>query len=200
MNESSRNPQQYLNCNQNLESNPDSIESKIQLTSMNNEPTITDLLKIIQKQNEQIITLQKQVTGLLEVRNVFKPIENNPTEDNQYNKTQDVDTKFLPHTDKNKGNKNILPKFSIDVMTSFEVSIRPQHCFPPKNIGTEYRSNEPKITEIFETSTETTSDSEKENTSKNEVSLHLTQPIPVQEKCPSPVQSIHVDMQDYSSE
>lgn len=89
--------------------------------------------------------------------------------------------------DPSKHPKNVLNKFAIDVMTSFEVSIRPQAF---KNAPTDYK-NEAKIREIVEND---------QQLSKNDVSMVFNEPIPVQEKCPSPVNSIHVDMKDFSSD
>ncbi|KAK9872571.1 hypothetical protein WA026_018704 [Henosepilachna vigintioctopunctata] len=165
----------------------------------NNDPTVRDLLKIIQQQNEQLLILQKQVASILECRDYQHPIES-PRQILTMN--QD---KFLTNGGKNDvlensgstPRKGPLPKFSIDLMTSFEVSFRPQ-----QNMN--YRKHrdlilqEPKIQEITETENNDL-EYQKEYAAKKftDSSLRLQDPINVQETCPSPEPSIKIDMNDY---
>lgn len=158
-----------------------------------NEPTVNDLLKIIQQQNEQLLILQKQVSHLIEYQAAQsqRPIAAGSHVTDYYCQRQtnvfgDVLTtekreEFKPPT----LNKGPLSKFAIDVTTSFEVSVRRQQNAEQRN-----KFQEKKIQEITENSPlKSMGDS-----------LLLNNQLPVREDCPSPVNSIHVDMNDYSSE
>lgn len=148
------------------------VEQQPPQEKASDEPTVKDLMKIIQQQNEQLICLQKQVSTLLQERNE-KPAMTPP---------QPIQLKTI---DPNKG---VLPKFAFDVMTSFEVSLKP----PPSNKNC-YQG--PKIQEIFEPVNVPI-----QPYRSTDLSLTLNEPIVVQEECHSPEQSIHVEMQDFSSE
>lgn len=141
-------------------------DDRKQLELRSDEPTVRDLLKIIQQQNEQLLLLQKQVACLIENKN--QP----PANVKQIEREE-----FLP--------PKVPNRFAIDVMTSFEVSIRPQQ--QQQNTLKELlnKENEVKIKEITETA---------EN---DDLKLST---LSVREECPSPENSVHVDMQDYSSE
>lgn len=169
------------------------------------EPTMKDMLKIIQQQNEQILILQKQVNNLLNIHSQPKQIE--PPSCYGVHSTQ-YDTLPVFTKTPEKPLKN--SKFAIDVMTSFEVSIRPQQNFSRGRLAKDCLFSEPKICEILEphntvlhnelignnqNNTQTT-----DVTNKSDCSLVINEPIKVPEECPSPENSIHVDMQDYSSE
>lgn len=146
------------------------------------EPTIKDLLKIIQQQNEQLLILQKQVSHLIEHQT--QPIEPAPNFHRQKELFGEKrEQRFLPH----ELRKGPMSKLSIDVTTSFEVSVvrRQQNC----------RAPEPKIREITEDDVLVF-----EGRRGSEESLVLDEPLSVREECQSPVNSIHVDMNDYSSE
>lgn len=160
--------------NKNIEANP------------NQDPTVKDLLKIIQQQNEQIMLLQKQVAELIEPKDSSKGTCKKKDFQNgmfSISRERDIPTK----------------KFAIDMTTSFEVSIRQQQSFTPKKRLFNDVYQPPKIQEIKEDSptNKLPIDNKGHNT---EETLVFNEPIPVQESCPSPVNSIHVDMHDYSSE
>ncbi|KAL3278682.1 hypothetical protein HHI36_016219 [Cryptolaemus montrouzieri] len=83
-------------------------------------------------------------------------------------------------------------------MTSFEVSIRPQqNMFQRKQ--RDFMTNEPKIQEITETESTALEDNKDLGKRITDSSLHLQEPIKVQESCPSPEPSIRIDMKDYES-
>ncbi|XP_065169566.1 uncharacterized protein [Atheta coriaria] len=152
------------------------------------EPTVKDLLKIIQQQNEQLMCLQQQVTTLLRERSQQPQIEANNDNWQQpvfKNKILDNVLQGQTHPASPRGNK-----FAIDVMTSFEVSIRAPNVnrFNAKRFPA---SNEAKITEILD---------ESSKNCKTDLSLKLDEPLIVHERCPSPENSIHVDMKDFSSD
>lgn len=203
-----------------------SLSKQKNSSELDNQPTVTDLLKIIHQQNEQLLILQKQVAKLIENQNMpmqiegppqMKPIEPTPTypttTTNIFGKEIINSTGheiIKPHDMK----KGPLSKFAIDVMTSFEVSIRPQQNFNQRNkYHKEFLNHEPKIQEITsdsETAKNSSEDlnslgpkdvqSESENFQKNDESLVLSGSLPIREDCVSPENSIHIDMQDYSSE
>lgn len=186
----------------------------------NDEPTVKDLLKIIHQQNEQLLLLQKQVANLIENQNnaafqiegrpIIKQIESatSGTTTNIFGKEVISSTEHeivKPHDLK----KASLPKFAIDVMTSFEVSIRRQQNFNQRNkFPKDFLNHEPKIQEITTSDTENTErnfveniqSNQTENSKKLDESLVLNGSVPVLEECVSPENSIHIDMQDYSSE
>lgn len=183
----------------------DSCRGDSQLANMSDQPSVKDLLKIIQQQNEQLLILQKQVAHLIENQSAPRQIETKQLE-GPTNAANIFGEKIISSTeheivgrqDARKG-----PKFAIDVMTSFEVSIRRQQNFAQRN---KYVNSEPKIQEITESecnSMKDNSDGECIASGSNkgkDMSLVLNEPLSVREDCPSPVSSIHVDMQDYSSE
>lgn len=191
------------------------INQESSLQKQNDEPTTKDLLKIIQQQNEQILILQKQVTSLLNIQEQCKQIEapppNNPPIYGLCNPQYDSIPGFTRTPDKKSTNS----KFAIDVMTSFEVSIRPQQNFPRKYPNDLFGKS--KICEIEEVTTaknsqnnayknanyfeiENKSNVTEDATDKSDCSLVINGTIQVPEEIPSPENSIHVDMQDYSSE
>nr|CAH7719710.1 unnamed protein product [Callosobruchus chinensis] len=154
----------------------ENIESKQISTALSNEPTNTDLLKIIAQQNEQLLLLQKQVALLLSRENTP---QNRPQVMGEkiMSSTQTEHFHQQMYTPKKRG----LSKFSIDMMTSFEVAIRPS----------QHNKNQfPKIQEI----TETESASE-----PIEPSLRLEGPVNIPEDCPSPEPTVNIEMQDYDS-
>lgn len=190
----------------------------------NDQPTVKDLLKIIHQQNEQLLILQKQVAKLIENQNMPMQIEGQPKmkqieptcsgTTNIFGKEVINSTghEILKSHDMKKGP---LSKFAIDVMTSFEVSIRPPQNFNQRNkFHKEFLNHEPKIQEITTSDSEITknssgnldslepknSQSNSENFQKNDESLVFSGSVPVREDCVSPENSIHIDMQDYSSE
>lgn len=159
----------------------------------NCEPTNRELLKIIAQQNEQLLVLQKQVALLLnrEHNCQNKPIEPAPKSNANRNIVDNEPNRFIPDINLTP-RKNGLSKFSVDVMTSFEVAIRPQH----KQIPINYNSS--KIQEITEEESHITSSTDLSKKTK-EHSLHLQEPMKVIESCPSPVPSININMVDYDS-
>lgn len=178
-----------------------------QLANVSDQPSVKDLLKIIQQQNEQLLILQKQVAHLIENQSASRQIETKQLE-GPTNTANVFGEKIISSTEheiigRQEARKG--PKFAIDVMTSFEVSIRRQQNFAQRN---KYVNSEPRIQEITESECnslkhnnvdgECTASSS--NKGKDDVSLFLNEPLSVREDCPSPVNSIHVDMQDYSSE
>ncbi|VEN42876.1 unnamed protein product [Callosobruchus maculatus] len=153
------------------------VEESQQISpALSNEPTTTDLLKIIAQQNEQLLLLQKQVAVLLSRENTT---QNRPQVMGEkiMSSTQTEHFHQQMYTPKKRG----LSKFSIDMMTSFEVAIRPS----------QHNKNQfPKIQEI----TETESASE-----PIEPSLRLEEPVNIPENCPSPEPTVNIEMQDYDS-
>lgn len=176
------------------------------------EPSVKDLLKIIQQQNEQLLILQKQVSQLIELQanqqiekqrpltaphvtdyycqrqtNVFGDVLTTEKRD-EFNKPQD---------------KGPLSKFAIGVTTSFEVSVRrQQNSAELRNKFKNCTEQDGKIQEI----TTDASNVGKTTQTDGEVfksmgeSLFLSEQLPVREECPSPENSVHVDMHDYSSD
>ncbi|KAG5871332.1 hypothetical protein JTB14_034355 [Gonioctena quinquepunctata] len=151
-----------------LQPNPSSLK-----VIDDSEPSSRDLLKIIAQQNEQLLLLQSQVALLL-------------------NRDQQKQIVGVPQkSDYIREKKRGMPKFSIDLMTSFEVAIRPQH--KPNFIN-----YEPKIQEIAETDN-ILSDKSSEIQKNTYQSYNLEEPVAVQETCPSPEPSININMNDYDS-
>lgn len=170
------------------------------LEESSDEPTMKDLLKIIQHQSEQLLLLQKQVANLLTVQDNLKQIEPPPPPPPPYDMKHVYGTKNRPHEtmalfaqkhhDHDQAKSS---KFAIDVMTSFEVSIRPPQHFNRNKLVKDYLQSEAKIQEIYE--------NDKQNNSGDDSKLSICEPVVVSsEPPPSPDNSIHVDMQDYSSE
>ncbi|XP_022900629.2 uncharacterized protein [Onthophagus taurus] len=167
---------------------------KVEKSDKDDEPTTRDLLKVIQQQNEQILLLQKQVACLLESNQNRKQIEPPPIN------TNDDDLYKKPK-------KGPVSKIAIDVMTSFEVSFRPQNQNQPRNKLREIEDSL-KIEEIIDEGPKNILDGIKKidknkfdmGEDDEEVSLCLREPLKVVERCPSPEQSVHVEMQDYSSD
>lgn len=157
----------------------------------NIEPSIKDLMKIIQQQNAQMLVLQQQVATLLEKeskRNASTSIDKTndkmPQKSNTQESSQANNRFHLGGTPR----KGPLPKFSIDLMTSFEVSFRPQpNVFHRKM---DYKNIEPKIQEITEC--------DSVDNEKKDLSMNFKEPISIREMCPSPEPSIDIQMQDYS--
>lgn len=158
------------------------------------EPTNRDLLKIIAQQNEQLLLLQKQVALLLNREHQNKSIESVPSvTENIVKDRKEIDCE--PHRFDQDINltprKHGLSKFSVDVMTSFEVAIRPQH-----NRQGPMLFNNPKIEEISEEISSLNCISDKKEIDQ---SLHLQEPVKLVEPCPSPEPSININMNDYDS-
>lgn len=153
------------------------------------EPTNRDLLKIIAQQNEQLLLLQKQVAMLLNRdQNHSKPIEPPPHRINNAENCLKAEYPKNSHLDiNNTPRKRGLSKFSVDVMTSFEVAIRPQHN------RQNFVNPEPKIQEITEVESLATEHNDKTS------SIHLQEFLEVPEMCPSPEPSINIHMNDYDS-
>lgn len=159
------------------------------------EPTNRDLLKIITQQNEQLLLLQTQVALLLnkEHNSQRKPIEPasiiNDNVDYHRKEIENEPTRFVPEI--NLTPRKGLSKFSVDVMTSFEVAIRPQH-------NRQLPINSSKIQEITEEES-TVSSTTDINKKTLEHSIHLQEPMKVMEPCQSPEPSININMNDYDS-
>lgn len=163
----------------------------------NYDITNRDLLHIIAKQNEQLLLLQKQVALLLtkDYNSQSKPIESapRPRPNDEEVKMDSEPQRFIPEINLTPRKKHGLSKFSVDVMTSFEVAIRPQH-----NRSVPANCNNSKIQEITEE--ECTVTSSTDLTKKNaESSIHFQEPFKVIEPCQSPVPSININMNDYDS-
>ncbi|KAJ8976944.1 hypothetical protein NQ317_010140 [Molorchus minor] len=159
------------------------------------EITNKDLLKIIAQQNEQLLILQKQVAMLLN-KDHPKQIEAGyqHANENCITSTQNENFRRLSQDTMNTPRKRGMSKFSIDLMTSFEVAIRPQHN------KQNFVNYEPKIQEITETDSVTIgAESEKNDKTVVDSSLHLQEPVRVREMCPSPEPSININMNDYDS-
>lgn len=167
------------------------------------EPTVKDLLKIIQQQNEQLLILQKQVATLINNKDATPQIEapplhqNNNIFDKQYQTSTQLETQegLYNRSKPFLAKKGPFRQFSLDVMTSFEVSIRQQNL----NRGRADAINHPpKICEI----TESDNDTNRGNDSlrNNYISMTFNEPVQITERCPTPVNSIKIDMKDYSSE
>lgn len=153
----------------------------LDLTKKDLEPgSVKDLLKIIQQQNEQLLLLQKQVTHLM-LRNKNAEIDNVESK------------KLLTENQNDEENDKKLQSFAFGVTTSFEFSIRKQQ----NKCGRDYVNQEAKITEISENDESDGRDCDESETIE---SVILDGSIPVREVCPSPEQSVHVDMVDFSSE
>nr|XP_023022375.1 uncharacterized protein LOC111510674 [Leptinotarsa decemlineata] len=169
--------------------------TSVSKVSNDSEPSTKDLLKIIAQQNEQLLLLQSQVALLLNRdQNQTKPIEDVRQKVDYVGEKCVTSTQNEPFRQENycSPRKRGLSKFSIDLMTSFEVAIRPQQ-------KQNFINCEPKIQEITE-SDNGTSNREIEKNDKNMYrSLHLGEPVVVQESCPSPEPSININMNDYDS-
>ncbi|KAK5649901.1 hypothetical protein RI129_000930 [Pyrocoelia pectoralis] len=169
----------------------------------NNDPTVKDLLKIIQQQNEQLIILQKQVTTLLNNQESQKLTQKLPAvNDNfsifndKYKTTTQMDTNVHDFLPKNPS----LQQLSLDVMTSFEVSLRRP---PNSNKMCNNIPQQPKICEITETECSSSNGNILDGIPKPsyDLSFSLNEPqLQVRESCPTPINSIKVDMRDYSSD
>lgn len=105
------------------DSNKENEGTSTSIAKKSDEPTVKDLLKIIQQQNEQLLVLQKQVATLLDFKDSQNRIESNNQRINEENKFLQPNKDFL-NSAGSTSRKGPLPKFSIDLMTSFEVSIR----------------------------------------------------------------------------
>ncbi|XP_018328117.1 uncharacterized protein LOC108738981 isoform X2 [Agrilus planipennis] len=167
-----------------------------------NEPTVKDLLQIMKQQNEQLLLLQNQVAMLLENQKKREPPEVSPALKEIVAPPSKDNPQILP-PHKNLINTRPLfqnpNKYSIDVMTSFEVSIRPQ--VKSNKVFKEHLNHEPKIQEITEIESNFSSNNNRTEDVKNtNLSLALDEPLKVPEQSHSPDNSIHVEMQDYSSD
>lgn len=146
------------------------------------EPTVKDLLKIIQQQNEQLLILQKQVSQLIDFQATQQLEKQRPHQvTDTYCQRQ---TNVFAADKAQDVNKGPLSKFAIDVTTSFEVSVRRQQ--------NKFNQQEAKIQEI--------TDAMLPVQGCKSMGESLVLSGPVREDCPSPVNSVHVDMNDYSSE
>ncbi|XP_044761460.1 uncharacterized protein LOC123318786 [Coccinella septempunctata] len=179
-----------------------SKEEKQELAVVKNadEPTVKDLLKIIQQQNEQLLVLQKQVASLLDFKDSQKSIEPSRRRENEDDKlAQPIkEHKDYLNSAGSTPRKGALPKFSIDLMTSFEVSFRPQQNMYQRK-QRDFVSQEPKIQEIIENDPKAVTTNTESRQRATDPSLYLQDPITVQENCPSPEPSINIDMKDYES-
>lgn len=151
--------------------------------SRSDEPTVKDLLKIIQQQNEQLLILQKQVSQLIEFQANQRP---QITENYCQRQTSVFSAEKRDFKPQDKGP---LSKFAIDVTTSFEVSVRRQERNKFK------QQQDGKIQEISDTVVPLLGAK-----SMGDSLVLGGEQLPVREDCPSPVNSIHVDMNDYSSD
>ncbi|XP_031335097.1 uncharacterized protein LOC116164973 isoform X2 [Photinus pyralis] len=168
----------------------------------NNDQTIKDLLKIIQQLNEQIIILQKQVTTLLNNQVPSNPRQTVPTDNyNIFNEDYKTNLQSDQHHHGFLPKKPGLQQISLDVMTSFEVSIRRP---PNSNKMCNNLPYPPKICEINETECNSSNGNILDGIPKpndTDLSFSLSEPqLQVRENCPTPVNSIRVDMKDYSSD
>lgn len=139
----------------------------------NNNSNVEELLKIISQQNQQLLLLQQQVSTLI---NRDKQLINHKIDQIQAPTTS---------TQLEKPNNGIFSKFSIDLMTSFEVAVRKNQ---------QNRAFEPKIQDITEEHTV-----ESEQRAQIEPSMYFQEPIKVVEPCVSPEPSIQINMNDYDS-
>lgn len=180
---------------------PTKFETSKHSQEATEEPSVKDLLKIIQHQNEQLLVLQKQVASLLTAQDNLKQIEPPPPSEPKHiyglkNTQHETMALFAQQHDEQPKSS----KFAIDVMTSFEVSIRPPPHFNRNKFVKDYlQSEEAKIQEIYENDN-VEKLTEKLNNSGDDSKLSMCEPVVVNEPPPSPDNSIHVDMQDYSSE
>ncbi|KAI4458488.1 polyserase-related [Holotrichia oblita] len=193
------NPSNHLN------SYEDAIINK-QVTNDRNEPTITELLKVIQRQNEQIFLLQKQVALLIE--NQTKQTQSNAFnyDVQRFRRQECFSSTKIEHA---QFNQNHPTKLAVDVMTSFEVSIHPSQrnqCntanVTPQDV--QVQDNRPvqerlKSNNILDDIKRQVQEDNKQKQC-NDLSLSLNEPLTIMERCPSPENSIHVDMKDYSSD
>lgn len=144
-----------------------------------NDPTVVELLKIISQQNEQLLMLQQQVTTLINKEKQLVPT-------NSQSFQPFLPPKPQPPLEKPKN--PIFSKFSIDLMTSFEVAVRRQQQNAPN------RCYEPRIQDISEEQTVNS-----DQPTPIEPSMHFHEPIKVVEQCVSPEPSIKINMNDYDS-
>jgi hypothetical protein len=143
-----------------------------EIATPSDEPTIRDLYKIIQQQNEQIMLLQRQVNNLK--TSIRQPEVNSIGVDSA------PDRPFMKEIAGSPSKKGM---FSFDVKaTSFEFSIRPQHKLRKQNDFLE-----PKICEIVEC----------DDTRNN--SLRLDESLNVKDSYVSDVPSIEIKMDEYHS-
>ncbi|KRT80478.1 hypothetical protein AMK59_7005 [Oryctes borbonicus] len=172
------------------------------------EPTITELLKVIQQQNEQILLLQKQVASLIE-NQVAERMQNTlPTYVSQQRITRQefARAQFNQH----HSTKRALPQLAVNVMTSFEVSACPsQTAVNSKCNAEEVITQAMQVQKMnFEQGKRKLNSNNEKQDDKEEIlqkqsqnlSLSLNEPLMVVEQCPSRENSIHVDMRDYSSD
>lgn len=182
----------YNKCSREVEKNTEraleKLSNEVKVNdNRSDEPTVKDLLKIIQQQNEQLLILQKQVSQLIEFQ-----------ANNQQQRPQITDNYCQRQTsvfsaekrDFKPQDKGPLSKFAIDVTTSFEVSVRRQERNKFKQ-----QQQDAKIQEI----TDAVVPLQGVKSMGDSLILGGEQ-LPVREDCPSPVNSIHVDMNDYSSD
>ncbi|CAH0552634.1 unnamed protein product [Brassicogethes aeneus] len=152
------------------------------------EPTLKDLLKIISQQNEQMLLLQKQVASLMQRDHHQKQLEPPPRQEIQNDYITSTQHENFASGIHNTPKKR-LPKFSIDLMTSFEVSFRP----PNKN---NFVNHEPRIQEITETESAIAQEEDKKCVDS---SMHLDG-VNVRESCPSPEPTVKInEFEDYES-
>ncbi|KAJ8947038.1 hypothetical protein NQ318_019930 [Aromia moschata] len=178
-------------------------KARKKLPENDSSPTNKDLLKIIAQQNEQLLILQKQVAMLLNRDQTSQPkqieggygVQCSPkgryVGENCTTSTQNENFR-MPHQDTSSPRKRGMSKFSIDLMTSFEVAIRPQH-------KQNFANYEPKIQEVTESESVATGTTDRNERTVVDTSLHLQEPVKVREICPSPEPSININMNDYDS-
>ncbi|XP_018574158.1 uncharacterized protein LOC108913155 [Anoplophora glabripennis] len=178
--------------------------TQLEVPKNDSEPTNRDLLKIIAQQNEQLLILQRQVAMLLnrneqhhpkQIEAASRPCQEKYLGEKCITSTQNEIFRS-PARDANSTprKQRALSKFSIDLMTSFEVAIRPQHN------KQNFINQEPKIQEITESESEVRDNTiDKYDKTIVDTSLHLQEPVKVREICPSPEPSININMNDYDS-
>ncbi|KAK4883617.1 hypothetical protein RN001_006936 [Aquatica leii] len=161
-------------------------------SNQSNDFAMKDLLQIIRQQNEQILILQKQVATLINNKDTIKDRANTILFQDQCKTSTQVENKppqFLPK-------KASLHQISLDVMTSFELSIR-------RPTNPKVYPQQSQICEITETeSNNTVSENILDGIERpRDITLSLNAPqLRVPERCPTPLNSIKVDMKDYSSD
>ncbi|KAF5270433.1 hypothetical protein FQR65_LT05621 [Abscondita terminalis] len=160
--------------------------------------TVKDLLKIIQQQNEQLLILQKQVATLINNKDSEKESRTNPMIfDDQCKTSTQLENRLYNKQPQFNSKKGPLHQISLDVMTSFELSIRR----PTNPKLYEAVHNTPKICEVTETESTMNENFLDGIVKPKDITLSLNEPqLKVPERCPTPAGSIKIDMKDYSSD
>lgn len=176
------------------------------IRSYRNEPTINELLKVIQQQNEQIFLLQKQVALLIENQTKQKQTDTLNYDVQRIRRQECFSSTKIEHA---QFNQHLPTKLAVDVMTSFEVSIHPSQRnqynsadVAPQNVQEQDNrldQDRLKSNNILD-DIKRQVDDDNNRKEGDDMSLSLNEPLSIVERCPSPENSIHVDMKDYSSE